>query len=45
LLSQTVAIHWKKPLSVGDVIRYEAHVGGGVHAGEPNDDAAEVLTS
>jgi hypothetical protein len=45
LLSEIVAIHEKKELSVADVIKYEAHVGGGVHAGRPADDAAEALHS
>jgi hypothetical protein len=43
LLAQTVAVHEKKALSVLDVIRYEAHVGGGVHAGKPKEDEDVAL--
>jgi len=43
LLGQVVAIHEGRKLSVLDVIKYEAQVAGGVHAGEPRDAPAAAL--
>ncbi len=38
LLAEIVAVHEKRQLSVLDIIKYEANVGGGVHAGAPRRD-------
>jgi hypothetical protein len=43
LLSEVVAVHNGRRLSVLDVIKYEAHVEGGVHAGTPRDEQAAIL--
>ena len=43
LLAQVVAVHEGRKLSVLDVIKYEANVAGGVHAGEPRDTPAAAL--
>jgi len=42
-LAATVAKVDGKPLSVRDLVSFEAHVKGGVHAGKPKDEAERIL--
>lgn len=45
LRRHVVTVHEGKNVTVLDVIKYEAHVEGGVHADEPRDQAARTLRS
>ena len=42
-LSELVALHAGQEISVLDIIKYETHVEGGVHAGEPRGPEATAL--
>lgn len=44
-LKHTVAMYYERPVSVGEVIDYIAHVAGGVHDGHPKSDIEHVFDS